>query len=75
VVRLNALGAYALGLTDTYVAPDDVPTGQQTLKVLPNLDIVVTGDLPPADRLTLDAYAAQTADRLDPARGDAAGRV
>jgi hypothetical protein len=63
-VRLNALGAYALGLTDKYEPPASGQPVQQTLKVLPNLDIVVTGELPPADKLMLDAYARQTADRV-----------
>jgi hypothetical protein len=53
-----------LGLTRKYEAPSSVDQVQQTLKVLPNLDIVVTGDLPPADRLMLDAYAARTSDRV-----------
>lgn len=34
------------------------------LKVLPNLDVVVAGDLSAADRLTLDVYAHRTADRV-----------
>jgi hypothetical protein len=63
-VRLNALGAYALGLTDTYQAPAANAAAAGVLKVLPNLDIVVTGELPAADRLTLDAYAQCTADRV-----------
>jgi hypothetical protein len=63
-VRLNPLGAYVLGLTDRYEPPSGGHPAQQTLKVLPNLDIVVTGELPPADRLMLDAYAARTADRV-----------
>jgi hypothetical protein len=63
-VRLNALGAYVFGLTDRYVAPAGEEPVPQTLKVLPNLEIVVTGELPPADRLVLDAYAVQTADRV-----------
>jgi hypothetical protein len=63
-VRLNTLGAYVLGLTARYEAPADEQPQGQTLKVLPNLDIVVTGELPPADRLMLDAYAEQTADRV-----------
>ncbi len=37
---------------------------RSALKVLPNLDIVATGDLPAADRLTLSAYAEQTGDRV-----------
>jgi hypothetical protein len=62
--RLNALGSYVLGLTDTYEAPLAARPGRPILKVLPNLDIVVTGDLPPADKLLLDAYATQTAERV-----------
>ncbi|MEU4226032.1 hypothetical protein AB0F17_17185 [Nonomuraea sp. NPDC026600] len=61
-VRLNALGAYVLGLSTAYeAAPAAV---EQVLKVLPNFDIVVTGELTAVDRLTLDGYAAQTADRV-----------
>ncbi len=63
-VRLNALGAYALGLSDRYQAPAVDAAVAGALKVLPNLDIVVTGELPPADRLMLDAYAQRTADRV-----------
>ncbi|WP_410669597.1 hypothetical protein [Amycolatopsis sp. cmx-4-68] len=60
-IRLNALGAYVLGLADTYEPP--VPEGRP-LKVLPNLDVVATVPLPPADRLTLSAFAEQTADHV-----------
>ncbi|MGI5180519.1 helicase-associated domain-containing protein [Dactylosporangium sp. CA-152071] len=63
-VRLNALGAYALGLTDRYQAPPADAVVAGALKVLPNLDIVVTGELPPADGLMLNAYAQRTADRV-----------
>jgi hypothetical protein len=62
-IRLTALGAYVLGLTDTY-QPADSAAETQSLKVLPNLDIVATGDLPAADRLILSAYAKQTADHV-----------
>ena len=61
-VRLNTLGAYAVGLTDTYVAPVGIAAGPSVLKVLPNLDIVATGDLSSTDRLLMSAYATQTAD-------------
>jgi len=63
-VRLNPLGVYALDLTGDYEPPADQAAPRQTLKVLPNLDIVATGDLPPADRLVLDAYADHTSDRV-----------
>ncbi|HEY3261031.1 MAG TPA: helicase-associated domain-containing protein [Pseudonocardiaceae bacterium] len=63
-IRLNPLGAYVLGLAGRYQPPAEQHPTRQTLKVLPNLDIVATGDLTPADRLTLDAYADHTADRV-----------
>ena len=67
-IRLNPLGAYALGLTDTYqhlpTAAEPEPVDAPPLKMLPNLDIVATGNVPTADRLTLSAYAKQTADHV-----------
>ncbi|MBV6758600.1 helicase-associated domain-containing protein [Rhodococcus opacus] len=62
-IRLTTLGCYTLGLTDTYQPPADNPP-PRVLKVLPNLDIVVTGTLSPADQLLLSAYAEHTADRV-----------
>ncbi|WP_326549745.1 helicase-associated domain-containing protein [Micromonospora sp. NBC_01813] len=62
-VRLTGLGAYTLDLTPSYAAPaETAPT--QSLKVLPSLDVVAVGELSPADRLVLDAYAKQTSDRV-----------
>lgn len=63
-IRLNTLGAYALGLTDTYRPVDSDAADGAPLKVLANLDIVAAGDIPAADRLLLSAYAKQTADRV-----------
>lgn len=60
-VRINALGAYVLGLADTYRATDGA---ERTLKVLRNLDVVSLGEIPVADRLVLDAYAERTSDRV-----------
>jgi hypothetical protein len=60
-IRLNALGAYALGLAGTYQATGGT---EQELKVLPNLDIVALGEIPVGDRLVLDAYAERTSDRV-----------
>ncbi len=49
-IRLTQLGAYVLGLVDTYTAPAAMAAqGQPALHVLPNLDVVVTD----ATRLTL----------------------
>jgi hypothetical protein len=63
-LRLNALGAYTLGLADRYqLSPPSAQAGR-ALKVLPNLDVVVTGELAPADRLLLDAYAQRISDRV-----------
>src|SRR5439155_13720926 len=62
-VRLNGLGAYALDLTASYRPPADAAPAR-TLKVLSNLDVVATGELSPADRLVLDAYAKRTAERV-----------
>jgi hypothetical protein len=63
-IRLNPLGAYAIGVTDTYQPAEPEAVDAQPLKVLPNLDIVATGNAPTAERLTLSAYAKQTADHV-----------
>jgi hypothetical protein len=63
-IRLNALGAYVLGLTDTYEPPAAEVPDVRPLKVLPNLDVVATTRLSAADRLTLSAFAEQTADQV-----------
>lgn len=60
-LRINALGAYALGLAGTYQAAGGT---EQTLKVLPNLDIVAVGEISVADRLVLDGHAERTSDRV-----------
>jgi len=62
-VRVNGLGAYALGLTASYRPPADAAP-DRTLKVLSNLDVVVTGALNPADSVVLDAYAKRTGERV-----------
>ena len=62
-VRLTPLGAYAAGLTTTYVAATPA-VADRTLQVLANHDIVATADLTPGDRLVLDAFAACTSDRV-----------
>jgi hypothetical protein len=63
-IRLTALGAYVLGLTDTHQPANSDVIDAPLLKVLPNLDIVATGDIPTTDRLFLSAYAIQTGDRV-----------
>jgi hypothetical protein len=63
-IGLNPLGGYALGLTDTYQPVESEPVDAPPLRVLPTLDIVATGNVPTADRLTLSAYGKQTTDRV-----------
>ena len=60
--RLNALGAYCLGLIEKYQPP--AIANSQTLRVLPNLEIVAseTG-LNISEALVLDLYAQRIADR------------
>jgi hypothetical protein len=63
-VRRNALGAYAMGQASGYEPPVPAKTATKVLKVLPNYDVVVTGELTPADRLLLDAFSRHTSDRV-----------
>lgn len=63
-VRLNALGAYVLGLAETYEPNGHPSPADGSLRVLSNLDIVATGPLLPAERMVLDAYAEQTSDQV-----------
>jgi hypothetical protein len=61
--RLNALGAYCLGLTKTY-EPGHI-TVSTALTVLPSLQINVTaGSLSPDEALLLETYAEQVADNV-----------
>jgi hypothetical protein len=62
-IRLNPLGAYCLGLADHYV-PSEAET-QAVLQILPNLEIVTTGEpLEPADVMSLDSYASKPSDAV-----------
>ena len=66
--RLNALGAFCLGLAKTY-EPSAPQAGTAALTVLPNLRLVVRkGVLSPDERLLLETWAvaeSETAWRLD----------
>jgi hypothetical protein len=62
-IRLNPLGAYAVGSSARYEASSR-PAPERSMEVLANFDVVATGNLPTADRLVLDAYATRTADRV-----------
>ncbi len=61
-IRVNALGAYVLGLAD--YAPPETATTAASIKVLPNHDVVALGELPLGDRMTLSAFADQSAERV-----------
>lgn len=65
--KLNSLGAYCIGLTDTYTQP--VPVQKELLKALPNLELVgIASTLSSGDVLMLDTYASRVSDvvwRLD----------
>ncbi len=68
-IRINGLGAWCLGLTEEYVP--SLPTGPQTLRVLPNLDVVATAPLPPGDVLFLERFTERMSDvvwRIRPMR-------
>jgi hypothetical protein len=70
-VRLNALGAYCLRLTDQYSPP--AADERKLFTVLPNREIAVTGanDLLPGDASMLELFASRQSDRLwriDPQR-------
>jgi hypothetical protein len=65
--RLTTLGAYCLELTDKYTPP--VIEVRQTLRVLPNLEIIAAGDgVETSDAIVLDVYTKKVSDvvwRLD----------
>lgn len=61
--RLNALGAFCLGKSEQYTPITVTP--DSSLRVLPNLDIVMTGaPLSPASLLMLETFTQQTADAV-----------
>jgi hypothetical protein len=61
--RLTPLGAYCLGKTDAYSPTLMAPS--PFLRVLPNLDIVVTEtSFPKGDALLLDSYATRISERV-----------
>ncbi len=61
-LRLTDLGSYALGLTNEYTPPTPIAEpGVAVLRVLPNLDIVITdaAAVVPNDRAFLERIAAE----------------
>ena len=62
-VRLNPLGAYALGVTEHYEL--HAVARPKLVRVLPNLDLVLSGGpLNPADRAILELMAAPKSDTV-----------
>src|SRR5664280_1190151 len=61
-IRVNALGAYVLGLAEHM--PPEAATAAQTIKVLPNHDVVALGELPLGDQMTLSAFANKSGERV-----------
>lgn len=62
-LRINNLGSYILGLSESYAGPA-TPVEQPVLKVLPNLDIVVAerAGLSPNDRVTLERFTTRASE-------------
>ena len=60
-VRINALGAWCLGLAERF---EMLPLAvKEVLQALPNLEVVIkTPPVAPVDRLVLDRYAEQVSD-------------
>lgn len=74
--RLNALGAYCLGIADAYAA--STPASRAALTLYPDLSIHADAPLSAGERTLLETYAAQEAEgvwRLDPDRALAAIEV
>jgi hypothetical protein len=63
-IRLTTLGAYVLGLTNSYQPPSTDVIEAAPLKVLSTLDIVATSDIPTPHRLLICAYAKQINDHV-----------
>lgn len=64
--RLDALGAYALGLSGGYRPSADPATATATtpLRVLPSLEVVAVASLPVADAIVLETYAERVGDAV-----------
>ena len=62
-IKLTPLGAFCLGTEATYEAVAITP--ETTLQVLPNLDIVMTGQpLNPGEKLMMETFTVKTADAV-----------
>jgi hypothetical protein len=61
-IRVNALGAYVLGLAEHM--PPATAASAQSIKVLPNHEVVALGELPLGDQMTLSAFANNSGERV-----------
>jgi hypothetical protein len=61
-IRVNALGAYVLGLAE-YRSPETATTAE-SIKVLPNHEVLALGELPLGDQMTLSAFANKSGERV-----------
>ena len=62
-IRLTPLGAFCLGIEASYEAAAITP--ETTLQVLPNLDIVMTGQpLNPGEKLMMETFTVKTSDAV-----------
>ena len=63
--RINALGAWCLGLTAAIIEPEAIVIPRKTWRVLPNHDVVSSELNPdPVDVMFLDRVADRTSDRV-----------
>ncbi|MDM8520265.1 hypothetical protein QUF64_09470 [Anaerolineales bacterium HSG6] len=63
-IRINSLGAYCLGHTNSYSYTPSLFEEKKSLKILPNMDLVATDTITPSDKLFIDLFAEQTSDRV-----------
>lgn len=62
-IRLNPLGAWILGRSKKYTAPE--AKEKFVLKILPNLEItIISPEIPSYEKMQLDRIADQTSDRV-----------
>jgi hypothetical protein len=62
-IRINALGAWCLGLTEEFQA--EIVAAERVLKVLPNRDVVASDKpLSPADALLLERFAERPSEAV-----------
>jgi hypothetical protein len=63
-LRLNPLGAYAVGIAPAYDAPPAVRATPGSISVLPNFDVVMLGETDSTAASLLARFADRTSDRV-----------